>query len=131
MQGQSWPYLSFLIWLNINRGLCSLSHVLMHLVLHFPKKRSMNQPIHTHLPTHTHALPLPPYKTQKSSGICVTSFCSQTKSLKANRCFHVIITSYHSLLPLIRLYFLTQMLRSSIYQMHQKSGQGGGGMSEH
>lgn len=70
-------------------------------------------------------------KTHQSSEIRTTSFCSQTKSLKANRCFLVITASYHSRLPLIRLYFLTQMLRSSIYQMHQKSGQGGGGMSEH
>lgn len=117
-----------------------LAHVLMQLVPHFPKMYSMIHPIHAHLPTHTkkithknccththtqtHRLTLPLYKTQQSSKICTTSFCSQTKSLKANRCFHVIIASYRSSLPLIRLYFLTQMLRSSIYQMYQKEQPG-------
>lgn len=93
-----------------------------HIYPHTKKITHKNCCTHTH--TQTHRLTLPLYKTQQSSKICTTSFCSQTKSLKANRCFHVIIASYRSSLPLIRLYFLTQMLRSSIYQMYQKEQPG-------
>lgn len=54
---------------------------------------------HPHTRIHTYAHTWRPYpftKTQQSNGVCTTSFCSQTKSLKANRCFFVITASYHS-----------------------------------
>lgn len=118
-------YYSIFTWLSINSGLCSHSRILMRALLHFPPKHAMTS-AHPHTFASPTSLQNPAIQWNPQ-----TSFCSQTKSLKANRCFLVMTASYHSYLSLIRLYFLTQMLRSSIYQMHQKSGQGGGGMSEH
>lgn len=86
----------FVIYLQIHSGLCLLSHVLMEVLLYFPEKHSMNQPIHTHV--YAYSKPLPLFKTQQSNGVCKTSVL-KPKALKPTDAFSLS-------LPVITLSFL-------------------------